>query len=287
MKACVFSVALMCGAVAVSASLAAERSVAPAPAAEGHVEAKPAENADGHQAPAPGGSEGGANTPADAAGERPHSDGHDESVSKAVKPDAETPPSGPTHAHGPRQSTGRSPHEDNARPSNPIDTRITVNQGRTLQNNKKGPVQKQEGPSEKTSRANLRKGIHLPHSATRSGAVHGPTRNAIGVAPDANPIAPRVGAAAFPGTGGVKSPATGLPGTNSSGVRREGGSAAAGGVALGSGAGAPRIGHPVVPGSASISGTGVAHGGLRVGEIGGPAKNNGGINGSSVRSKRP
>jgi len=287
MKARLFSVALICGAVAVSGSLAAERRVAPAPATEGHVAAKPAENADGHQPPAPGGSEGGANTPADAAGERPHSDGHDESVSKTLKPDAETPPKGPTHAHGPRQSTGRGSHDDNARPSNPIDTRITVNQGRTLLNSKKGPVQKLEGPSEKRSGQSLRKGIHLPHTATRSGVVHGPTRNAIGAVPDASPIAPRVGATAFPGTGGIKSPATGFRSTNSSGVRLDGGPPAVGGTGSGAGAGGPRIGHPMVPGSAIISGTGVAHGALRVGEIGGPAKNNGGINGSSVRSKRP
>ena len=281
MKACLLSVALMCGAVAASASLAAERRVAPAPATEGHAAAKP----DGHQAPAPGRSEGGVNT--DTAGERPHGDGQDESVSKALKPDAETPPHGPTHAHGPRQSIGRSSHDDNARPSNPIDTRITVNQGRTLQNNKKGPVQKQEGPSEKTSRANLRKGIRFPRSATRPGAVHGPARNAIGVLPDVNPLAPRVGAAVFPGTGGAKSLGTGLGGTHSPGVRPQGGAPAVGGIGLGSVTTGPRLGHPMVPGSAGINGTGVAHGAVRVGEIGGPAKNNGGINGSSVRAKRP
>jgi hypothetical protein len=48
------------------------------------------------------------------------------------------------------------------------------------------------------------------------------------------------------------------------------------------------MGRPIgIPGSAGISGTGMAHGGLRVGEVGGPAKSNGGISGTNVRAKRP
>jgi hypothetical protein len=286
MKACLFFAALIGGAVAIGACLAAERSTTPAPATDGHTVANPTDHGDGQQTGVKGGSDSSVQTPPDAAGEQPRGDDQDKSASKALKPDAETPPARPTHAHGPHPLSGRG--DDNATPSNPIDTRITVNQGRTPENNKKGPVQMLGRPPEQTNRTNVQKHLHVPHSITRPGAVHGPTRNAIGVAPTPNAVAPRVGAAAFPRTEGVQSPLAGPRSTSSPGIRPQGGAPAmGGGVGSGTGARAPRIDHPVVPGSASINGTGMAHGGLRVGEIGGAAKNNGGINGSSVRPKRP
>ena len=285
MKACFFSAALICGAVAMNTCLAAERSAVPAAATGGHSAASPAGHADGHQTPGSG--EGGSNVRAapDATGERRGVDGQDKSVSKAIKPHAETPPAGRNHAHGPRQSTGASRHDDNAKPSNPIDTRITVNQGRSPENNKKGPVHKQVAPSDKTSRANSQRGIHGPHSTARPGAVHAPTRNAIGVAPNASGGTPRVGATAFPGPVGAKSPIS-AGSTNSPAIRQRG-EAAVGGIGSSPGASGPRVGHPMVPGSAGINGTGIAHGALQVGQIGGPARNNGGINGSGVRPRRP
>jgi hypothetical protein len=284
MKACLFSAALIYGAVAISA-IAAERSAVPAAATGGHAAANTADHPDGHQAPRSG--EGGSSlqAPPDATGERHGLDSQDKSVSKAIKPGAEPPRAGPNHAHGPHQSTGPSRHDDNAKPSNPIDTRITVNQGRAPENNKKGPVHKQEGSSDKT-RASSQRGIHVPHSTARPGAVHGPTRNAIGVAPDTNGGAPRVGATAFPGRMGAESPLPATRSTNSPYVRPRG-EAAVGGIGSGPGASGPRVGHPMVPGSAGINGTGMARGGLRIGEIGGPARNNGGINGSTVRPRRP
>jgi hypothetical protein len=286
MKACLFSAALICSAAAISSCLAAERSAVPAAANDGHAAAHAADHADGHQTRGSG--EGGSSVqaPPDATGERRGVDGRDESVSKAIKPGAETPPARPSHAHGPHQSTGPTRHDDNARPSNPIDTRITVNQGRAPENNKKGPIHKQESPSSKTSRASSQGGTHIPHSMARPGAFLGPTRNAIGAAPDANGGAPRVGVTAFPGTVGAKSPLPAARSTNSPYVRPRG-DAAVGGIGSAPGASGPGVGHPMVPGSAGINGTGMAHSGLRVGEIGGPARNNGGINGTSVRSRRP
>jgi hypothetical protein len=286
MKASLFSAVLICSAVAVSTCLAAERSAAPAAVTDGHPAANTAGHADGHQIPGSG--DGGSSVQARpaATGERRGIDAQDKSVSKAIKPAAETPRAGPNHVHGPRQSTGPGRHDDNAKPSNPIDTRITVNQGRTPENNKKGPVHKQEGPSDKTSRASSQRGTHVPHSMARPGTVHGPTRNAIGVAPNTNGSAPRMGATAFPGAVGAKGALPATRSTNSPDVRPWG-EAAVGGIGSGPGAGGPRVGHPMVPGSAGINGTGMAHGALRVGEIGGPARNNGGINGSTVRPRRP
>jgi hypothetical protein len=283
MKARLFFVALVCGAVAMSACLAAERSVAPAHATGDEPAAKTADHADGHQNPSPGGN-GSVQTPPAAAGEPPGVDAQDKGASKALKPDAETPPAAPTRAHG-SQPTGQSSHDDNARPASPIDTRITVNQGRTLETNKKGRVPAPGGRLDKANRTNAPKGIRVPQGVVRSGAPHGPTRNAIGAAPGANAGAPRMGGTAFPGTGGTKTPLAGAGSSPSSGVRPLPGAP----PRMGSGAGAstPPVGHPMVPGAASINGTGMARGALRVGDIGGPAKNNGGINGTSVRSKRP
>jgi hypothetical protein len=275
MKARLLSVALICGVVAMSACLAAERSVAPAPA-DGQAATHAADHGDSHQTPGPDGS-GSVPAPPAAAGEPPGVDAQDKSAAKALKPDAETSPAAPTHARG-SQPTGQSSHDDNARPSNPIDTRITVNQGR-LETNKKGRVPTPEGRLDKAGRTSAPKGIHVPHAVVRSGAPHGPTRNAIGVAPDANAGASRMGGTAFPGAGGAKSPFARAGSNPSPGVRPP--------------PGAPPMGrtgsaiHPMVPGAASINGTGMARGALRVGEIGGPAKNNGGINGTSVRTKRP
>jgi hypothetical protein len=279
MKARLFFAALICGAVAMSACLAAERSAAPAPATDGQAAAKPAEHGDGHQPAGPGGS-GSVQTPPAAVGE-PRVDGQDKSTSKALKPDAETPPAAPTHAHG-SQPTGQSSHEDNARPSSPIDTRITVNQGRPLETRKKGRLAAPEGRLDKTSRTNSPKGIHVPHGAVRSGAPHGPTRNAIGAAPDLNAGAPRMGGTAFPSTGGAKTPAA-ASSTILPGVRPLPSAPAMGRI----GSSTPSMGSPMVQRPAAINGTGMARGPLRPGEIGGPAKNNGGINGSSVRAKRP
>ena len=283
MKACFFSAALICGTMTISACLAAERSAAPATATDGKAVAHPADHGDGHQTPNAGGS-GSVQAPPAAAGERPGADAQDKSVSKPLKPDAETPPAGPTHANGPPEPTGESRHDDNARPSTPIDTHITVNQGRTLETNKKGPIPTPVGPVDKARRANAPKGIHVPHAVVRSGTVHGPTRNAVGVAPDANAGVPRMGGTPFP-TMGAKSPVAGARSTPSPGVRPSFGAPAMGRMGSSTGAGAPPTGRPMVPGSASINGTGM--GPLRVGEIGGPAKNTGGINGSSVRAKRP
>jgi hypothetical protein len=290
MKTCLFSATLICGTMTISAwtisaCLAAERSAAPAPATEGQAVAHPTDHVDGHQTPSAAKS-GSVQAPPAAAGERPGADAQDKSVSKALKPDAETPPAGPTHAHGPPEPTGESLHDDNAKPSTPIDTHITVNQGRTLEIHKKGPTPTQVGPVDKASGANAPKGIHVPHAVVRSGPVHGPTRNAVGVAPDANAGAPRMGGTAFP-TLGAKSPVAGARGIPSPGVRPPLGAPAMGRMGSGTGAGAPATGRLTVPGSASINGTGMARGPLRVGEIGGPAKNTGGINGSSVRAKRP
>jgi hypothetical protein len=286
MKACLLSAALICGAVAISACLAAERSAVPAAATDGHPAANTAGHAGGHQIPGSG--EGGSSVqaPPDATGERRGVDGQDKSVSKAIKPDAETPRAGPNHVHGPRRSTGPSRHDDSAKPSNPIDTRITVNQGRTPQNNNRGSVHKLEGPAHNTSRASSQRGIHVPHAMARPGTVHGPARNAIGAAPNTNGNAPRMGVTAFPSAVGAQSPLPATRSINSPDVRPRG-EAAVGGIGSGAGAGGPRIGHPMVPGSVGINGTGLAHGALRVGEIGGPARNNGGINGSTVRSRRP
>ena len=283
MKAYLFSAALICGAMTIGACLAAERGAAPA--TDGQAVAHPADHGDGHQTPNAGAS-GSVQAPPAAAGERPGADAQDTSVSKALKPDAETLPAGPTHANGPPQPTGESRHDENAKPSTPIDTRITVNQGHTLETSKKGPIPTPVGPADKASRANAPKGIHVPHAVVRSGTVHGPTRNAVGVAPDANAGVPRMGGTPFP-TMGAKSPGAGARYTPSPGVRPPFGAPAMGRMGSGTGAGAPPAGRPMVPGSASINGTGMARGPLRVGEIGGPAKNTGGINGSSVRATRP
>jgi hypothetical protein len=280
MKTRVFFVALICGAVAMSACLAAERSAAPAPATGGQGAANPAHHEDGHQTPGPGGS-GSVHTPPAAAGEPPGVDAQDKSASKDLKRDAETPPAAPTHAHG-SQPTGQSSHEDNTRPSSPIDTRITVNQGRPLETNKKGHVAAPEGRLDKASRTNAPKGIHGPRGVVRSGAPHGPTRNAIGVAPDINAGAPRMGGTVFPSTGGAKTPAAAARSTILPGIRPLPSAPAMGHIGSGTGASAPMAQRP-----AAINGTGMARGPLRPGEIGGPAKNNGGINGSSVRAKRP
>jgi hypothetical protein len=285
MNARLFFVALICGAVAMSACLAAERKVAPAPATDGQAAANPADRGDGHQTPDPRGS-GSVQTPPAAGGEPPGVDTQDKSASKALKPDAETPPAPGTHARG-SQPTGQSSHEDKARPSSPIDTRITVNQGRPLETNKKGRVAAPESRVDKAKRTNAPKGIRVPPGVVRSGAPHGPTRNAIGVVPDANIGAPRMGGTAFPGTGGAKTPIAGVGINPSPGLRPLPGAPPMGRTGLGTTASRPPLGHPMVPGAASINGTGMARGGLRVGEIGGPAKNTGGINGTSVRAKRP
>lgn len=278
MKACLFSAALIGSAVAVSVCLAAERSAAPAHATAGQTAAHPTDPARGHQPSSPGGT---VQSPPAASGERSGVDVQDKSVSKALRPDAEPPPAGPIHAHGSPQPTGQS-HDDSARPSSPIDTRITVNQGRTLETHKNGRVPTQGGPLDNASRANARQGGRVPHAVVRSGTLHGPTRNAIGVAPDINVGAPRIGGTAFPSTGGAKSPAAARS-TILPGVRPLPSAPAMGRI----GSSAPSMGSPVVQRPAAINGTGMARGPLRPGEIGGPAKNNGGINGSSVRAKRP
>jgi hypothetical protein len=286
MKAWLFSAALIGGVVVTSACLAAERSAKPAPATDGHAVVNPTDHPDSHQTPAPSGSESSVRTPPDTAGEEPRGDGQDKSAAKTPKPDAETPRAGPTHAHGPHRSTGQSRGDDKAKPSNPIDTRITVNQGRMPENSRKGSIRMPGPLSEKAKRSNVQKGVRVPHSVTRSRAVHGPTRNAVGVTPAPNAVAPGVGAAAFPRIEGARSP-VGTRSTLAPAIRPQGGAPPMGGAGSGTAAAVgSRVG-PAMPGSASINGTGMARGALRLGEIGGPAKNNAGINGSSVRPKRP
>jgi hypothetical protein len=282
MKARVFSVVLICGAMAVSACLAAKRSAAPAPATDGQAATNPADHADGHQTPGPGGS-GTVQTPPAASGERSGVDTQDKSVSKALRPDAETPKAAPTHAHG-SQPTGQSSHDDSARSSNPIDTRITVNQGRTPETHRKGHVATPGAPlgnasRAHASRANAHQSRRVPRAVDRSGALHAPTRNAIGVAP--------LGGAVFPGAGGAKTPAGAARSPILPGVRPLPGAPAMGRIgSSGTGASAPSIGSPMIRRPGAINGTGMARGPLRA-EIGGPAKNSGGISGSSVRAKRP
>jgi hypothetical protein len=273
MKARIFSVVLICGAVAMSACLAAERSAAPAAATDGRAATNPADHADGHQAPGPGGS-GSVRTQPAGAGEPPGADAQNKGVSKALRPDAETPPAAPTHAHG-SQPTGQSSHDGSARLSNPIDTRITVNQGRTPQTHRKGHVPTREAPLGNASRANASR-VNAPQGRRVPHAVHAPTRNAIGVAPGA----------VFPGTGGARTPAAAAHSPILPGVRPLPGASAIGRIGS-SGTGATSIGSPMIRRPAAINGTGMARGPLRAGEIGGPAKNNGGISGSSVRAKRP
>jgi hypothetical protein len=284
MKASLFSVALIGGILATSACLAKERARAPAHAPEGPAVANPTDHAGGQKTTDPGASKSSAQTPP---GAREHSgaEGHDKGVSQAPKPDPGTPAAGPTHAHGPHQPIDRNGHNDNARSPSPLDTHITVNQGRTPVNNNRGFVHRQEAPADKGRRPNAQTGIHVPHSISRPAVVPAPTRNAIGVAPDANAGARRMSTTPFPGPNGLRGPvAAPRSGAYSPGIRSPGGAPAVGGAGVGTSTGGARIG---IPGSASISGAGMARGGLRVGEIGGPAKSNGGISGTSVRAKRP
>jgi hypothetical protein len=286
MKAYLFSVALVGGILATSACLAEERARTPAHAPEGATVANPTDHAGGQETTAPGGSKSSVQTALGAASEHSGAEGHDKGVSPAPKPDARTGAAGPSHAHGPRQPIDRNSHNDNARSPNPIDTHITVNQGRTPVNNNKGFVHKQEAPVDKGRRASPQTGIHVPHAISRPGVVPGPTRNAIGVAPDAG--GRRMSPTAFPGTDGARGPAAPTrSGTYSPGIR-PGGAPTVGGAGSGTSTGGARMGRPIgIPGSASIGGAGMAHGGLRVGEIGGPAKSNGGISGTNGRAKRP
>ena len=289
MKTSVFSVALMGGLLVTSACLAAERARAPAHTPEGHGGAHtPAGDAGGHQTTGPGANKSNVQPAPGAASEHPGAEGHDKGVSQAPKPAAGTPAASPTRAHGPRQSIDRNSHNDNTRPPSAVDTRITVNQGRTGVNNNKGFVHRQEAPVHSGRPVNPQTGIHVPHSISRPRVVPGPTRNAIGVAPGAHAGAHPMSTTPFPGTEGARGPASAGSSPSSPGIRPLGGAPAAGGAGLGIGTGGAHMGRPIgIPGSAGISGAGMAHGGLRVGEIGGPAKSNGGISGTSVRAKRP
>jgi hypothetical protein len=287
MKAYLFSALLVGGMLVTSACLAEERARPPAHAPEGAAVANPTDHAGGHERSGPGPGKSSVQTPSEAGGEHSGAEGHDKGVSQGRKPDAQTPAAGPTHAHGVHQPVDRNSHNDNARSPSPIDTHITVNQGRTGVNNNRGFVHKQEAPADKGRRANT--GIHVPHSISRPEVVPGPTRNAIGIAPDANASVRRMSPTPFPGTDGARGPAgASRSSTYSPGIRPPGGAPAVGGAGSGTSTGGARMGRPIgLPGSASISGAGMAHGGLRVGEIGGPAKTNGGINGTSVRAKHP
>jgi hypothetical protein len=269
MKAYLFSLVLIGGAW-VSACLAAERASTPAHTPHGHGVANAPVG--GHETTGAGASKNSAPTAPAAPGEHPGLEGHDNSVS--------------THAHGPRQPTDRNSHNDNPRSPGPIDTHITVNQGRSAVSNNTGPVRRQGAPVDKGRRANSQTGIHVPHSIPRPSVVPGPTRNAIGVAPPPNAGA-RIGLTPFSGTGGAKSPVTAARSSPySAGIALPGGAPAARGPVPGISTGG--VGRPIgMPGSASINGAGMARGAWRVGEIGGPAKNSGGINGSTVRPKRP
>ena len=284
MKAYLFCVALIGGILATNACLAAERAHTPAHAPEGRTVANPTDHAGGRETAGPGGSKSNVQTAPGAPSEHSGVEGHDNGFSQAPKPNAGTPAAGPTHAHGPGQSIGRNSHDNGRSP--PIDTHITVNQGRTPVNNNKGFAHKQVSPLGKG-------GIHVPHSVSRPGVVPGPrnaspTRNAIGVVRDPNAGARRMSTTPFRRADGAQGPAAATrSGTYSSGIRPLGG-APVGGAGSGTSTGAARMGRPIgTPGSASISGTGMAHGGLRVGQIGGPAKSSGGVSGTSVRAKRP
>ena len=288
MKAYLFSLALIGGILATSACLAEERARAPAHAPEGPAAASPTDHPGGQETTGAGGTKSSVQTPPSAASEHSGAEGHDTGVSQGSKPDAGTHAASPSHAHGPRQTIERNSHNDNARSPSPLDTHITVNQGRTPVNNNKGFVHRQEAPVDKGRRASPQAGIHVPHAISRPRVVPGPTRNAIGVAPDANAGARRMSATPFPGADGARGPAGTRSGPYSPGMRPLGGAPAPGGAGLGTSTGGVRMGRPIgIPGSAGISGTGMAHGGLRVGEVGGPAKSNGGISGTNVRAKRP
>jgi hypothetical protein len=290
MKASLFSVALIGSLLVTSACLAAERARTPAHAPEGHAGAHaPEGHAVGHETTGPGGSKSSVQPAPGAASEHPGAEGHDKGVSQAPKPAAGTPAASPTHAHGPRQSIERNSRNENARSPSGVDTRITVNQGRTGVNNSKGFVHRQEAPVDNGRRVSPQTGVHVPHSLSRPRVVPGPTRNAIGVTPDANAGTRRIGTAPFPGVDSARGPAAATRnGTYSPGIRPPGGAPAAGGAGSGTSTLGARMGRPIgIPGSAGISGAGMARGGLRVGEIGGPAKSTGGISGTSVRAKRP
>jgi hypothetical protein len=293
MKMRFFFAALIYGALAIGASLADERKSTPVHATDGNV-ASPTDNAGGHQTTGPGESRSSAQTPPDAAGERPGVDGHDKSNSKALKPGTEADPTGPTHDRG--LPTGRNGRDDNPMPANPIDTRITVNQGRSPENNKKAILRKQGGAFDKASRANPQKGIHVPRPISRSGLPPGPARDAIGVVRlDTHARAGRLGTTApteRPGAVGAKSVVPVTTGTNvpGAGTARLSAPATGGRSEPGTSATGRRIGYPgatLGPASAAgINGTEMGHA-SRVGEIGGAAKTRAGINGSSVRPKRP
>ena len=189
MKACLIYAALLGGALATSACLAEERVSKPAHATDSPA-ANPTEHAGGQEAAAPRGSDSSVHAPPDAAGEHPGVDHPDASVSKALKPDAGKPSPSAARAHGPRQPTANS-HNDNARPPNPLDTRITVNQGRALENNRKGLVHKQEAPFDKANRTNAQRASRFPTRSLGLGSFVSPQEmpSALRPTPMQRPVA--------------------------------------------------------------------------------------------------
>jgi hypothetical protein len=217
------------------------------------------------------------------------------SFSKALKADTKANPAGPIHHYGLREPTGRHGVHDNAMPSNSIDTRITVNQGRTLENKKKELFHKQESLSDKANRAASRKGTHVSHPTPRSRAIQGPARNAIGLTRLDSDIGANRGLRRTP----LRLQAQTARRMASMREKRQHDT----GDRI-TGPGRPRHRRPVrtkqqrergprasrpsgIPGPASapsINGTGMGRDASRVAQIGGAASSNGGlINGSSVR----
>jgi len=294
MKACFFLAALVFGILTASASPADEHEAAPLHAADGDARASPAADAGHPQTASPGASTSKAPAPPEAAGQ-PGGNGNERNGTEALKPNpagtGRTPPD-----HGPRQSLAPI-GDDTARPGNPIDPHITVNQGRILDGKQRGLVPTPADRPGKTSRTNSQKPILVPHPVFRPSGDHAPTRNAIGVTrPEVNAGGNRVGAT--PGASrfetnaknavAVPRASTVVPGVGPPG---RGASRLGGASGFGASISGPQIGSPsATKGSASpaiINGTAIGHGAPRAGEIGGAAKTSGGINGSNMRPKHP
>lgn len=294
MKAGFFAAALVFGILAVSESLADEHRAAPLHVPDGDARASPADDATHPQAPVPGAST--SNAPArPKAGEKPGSDGHQQNRIEALKPNPEGAGHAP-HDHGAGEHVGPI-GDDMAKPGNPIDAHITVNQGRILDGKQRGLVPTPADRPGKTSRTNSQKALRAPHPLFRPNGPHAPTRNAIGVTrPDANAAGNHVGVTptASPFETNAKN-AVAVPRDGS--IVREvgppdrGASTRGGASGLGASVTGPRIGSPSAtkgsPSGAIINGTAMGHAASRAGEIGGAAQTSGGIDGSSIRAKHP
>jgi hypothetical protein len=291
-----FAGALIGAALAASASLAEERAAAPAHPADNDAIVSPAAQTGDHPLTAPGGPNQGAPAPQDT-GQKSDDGARGKGVSTSVTPDTkagpEPRPSGPNPNHPSSQPAAQDTggRRENTDPSDPIDTRITVNQGRRPKNNRAGVFGRRQGLSGTASPPNAPKSI--PHSVSRPNNF-GPVRNAIGVARSdpkttaklgAPPPGPS-GAGATTAIGAAKGSAPGLgarvPAVSSTGglskpVPGAGGPPSRPGAALAAPARAARV-----------NGTGMGHAPVNAGGIGGAANNNAGtINGTNVGRARP